>query len=83
MLNGDELKLENAWKRIGFLQYSPEYWLLGNAIVNRLLSAGMVESLPGTTVMDAAPLRPILGDYDQTSMRQVNDLIAGFQEIRL
>lgn len=31
-----QLTPENAWKRIGFIRHSPEYWLLASVIVGRL-----------------------------------------------
>jgi hypothetical protein len=83
MVSSDTMEHTSAWKRIGFLQYSPEYWLLGEAIVSRLSSAVSVLPLSHTAVPDATAPGPVLGDYDQTSMRQVNDLIAEFQNVRL
>lgn len=87
------------WKRVGFVRFSPEYWLLGSLLTDRISSttAGPhgQHSVPGD---DFAPgsfppssgghgkpksAEPILEKYDQTSMRQVNDLITDFQKFHL
>lgn len=70
------------WKRIGFPRYCHEYWLLANLMADRLVVLG---SLQGTDLaaLGEGPLDPILNKYDQTSMRQVNDLITGFQTFQI
>src|SRR5690606_8495733 len=91
MVLGDVLTPENAWRRNGFSRYAHEYWLLASVITDRLSHpeapqgydnqmAGSAEGSPGdgTAVAD-----PILKRYDQTSMRQVNDLIADFQKFQI
>jgi hypothetical protein len=83
------------WKRIGFVRFSPEYWLLGSLLTDRLSTttatssdqpsaSGNVSGLfqtPSGTRGKARSAEPILEKYDQTSMRQVNDLITGFQKL--
>ncbi|KAK4117941.1 hypothetical protein N657DRAFT_685618 [Parathielavia appendiculata] len=109
---------ELMWKRIGFIRFSPEYWLLGSLITDRLsaqtttvtaatgtsaleqsmsLSAaispgggggggggGSISSESSSSVrcggVKARSTEPILGKYDQTSLRQLDDLITGFQK---
>ena len=85
------------WKRIGFFRFSPEYWLLGSLLTDRL-SANTVTSpdlssanggslgflhTSATARGKARSAEPILEKYDQTSMRQVNDLITGFQKFNI
>jgi hypothetical protein len=74
----------NMWQRTGFMRHSPEYWLLANLLVNRL--SRTADAAPGfseAAVTGGATPEPILRKYDQTSMRQVNDLIAEFQNVRI
>ncbi|KAK4039005.1 hypothetical protein C8A01DRAFT_16967 [Parachaetomium inaequale] len=85
------------WKRIGFVRFSPEYWLLGSLLTDRLsattvtspdLSAANGSSLGFLQTSSnargkARSAEPILEKYDQTSMRQVNDLITGFQKFNI
>ncbi|KAK4129800.1 hypothetical protein N657DRAFT_653081 [Parathielavia appendiculata] len=87
---------ELMWKRIGFVRFSPEYWLLGSLITDRLSATTTTSTsadqaaAPGTSEGFSHPSsssdakarfsEPILGKYDQTSMRQVNDLITDFQK---
>jgi hypothetical protein len=85
------------WKRIGFVRFSPEYWLLGSLLTDRLSattvttpdtsssngsSLGFLQTSPNARGK-AKSAEPILEKYDQTSMRQVNDLIAGFQRFNI
>lgn len=71
------------WKRIGFCRYCPEYWLLANLMADRLATLGALQQGNEMTAIDNGPLDPILDQYDQTSMRQVNDLIMGFQMFQI
>lgn len=73
------------WKRVGFCRYSPEYWLLANLIADRLATSNPFDppSEDELELLDENPLDPILNKYDQTSMRQVNDLISGFQAFQM
>lgn len=87
------LSPESMWKRVGFVRFSPEYWLLGTLLIDRI-SATIEQSQHDSADRgshDAASdpggrsrgksIEPILDKYDQTSMRQVNDLIADFQRL--
>jgi len=88
---------ELMWKRIGFVRFSAEYWLLGSLLTDRLStttnssqdqasglggSPGFFQA-PSSTRGQARSAEPILGKYDQTSMRQVNDLITDFQKFNI
>ncbi|RKK96926.1 hypothetical protein BFJ71_g7496 [Fusarium oxysporum] len=83
MVDRHNVATENLWRRVGFMRHSPEYWLLGKLLIDRLSSDsfGSLES----TVPDASGSahEPILTRYDQTSMLQVNDLITGFQNVHI
>jgi hypothetical protein len=83
------------WKRVGFFRFCPEYWLLGSLLTDRLSATtvpstdissanGSVPGLSSTSARGKArSVEPILEKYDQTSMRQVNDLINGFQKFNI
>ncbi|KAJ5308385.1 hypothetical protein N7476_009041 [Penicillium atrosanguineum] len=81
-VNDQHLDPETMWKRVGFPRFCHEYWLLANLMADRLVALG---SLQGTDLaaLGEGPLDPILNKYDQTSMRQVNDLIMGFQTFQI
>ncbi|KAK1829514.1 hypothetical protein QBC39DRAFT_262799 [Podospora conica] len=89
------LSPDTMWKRVGFVRFSPEYWLLGILLLDRISATaeharqkasgrGMLENR-----MDCGggargkSIEPILDKYDQTSMRQVNDLITDFQRFHV
>lgn len=84
-VNHDDLQPETLWKRVGFCSYCPEYWLLANLMTDKLTA----RSSTGTSGMnelerlDDGPLDSILDKYDQTSMRQVNDLILSLSDFRI
>lgn len=82
-VNDTQVRPENMWKRIGFCRYCPEYWLLANLMADRLATLGALQQGDGMTTVDEGPLDPILDQYDQTSMQQVNDLIMGFQMFQI
>ena len=78
------------WKRVGFVRFSPEFWLLGSLLTDRISSttaapqdqnssSGGFSTSPFQASNKPRSVEPILGKYDQTSMRQVNDLITDFQ----
>ncbi len=85
MVSGQNLTLDNAWKRVGFMRYSPEYWLLARLMVDRL------EQQEGQNELDlitnnfddqqALEGGHAFVDFDQTSMRQVNDLISELKKV--
>lgn len=68
---------------MGFCRYAPEYWLLAKLMADRLAVLGTSQPESELELLDEGPLDPILNYYDQTSMRQVNDLIMGFQTFQI
>lgn len=74
---------QDMWKRIGFCRYCPEFWLLANLMTERLGLLGDVTLGDNLAPVDDGALDPILNKYDQTSMRQINNLIVGFQIFQL
>ena len=86
-----DLTPDNMWKRVGFTRHASEYWLLGKLMVERLSKsseedveaaadlAGQVQSFASISGTDS--VGPLLNQYDQTSMQQVNMLISDFQKI--
>lgn len=87
-VDSNRLSPNDMWKRTGFCRYSPEFWLLAYLMVERLST---IEASPDDTEMsgdrtclaadDISDL--ILKEYDQTSMRQVNDLILRLQQSQI
>ncbi|KAH7217114.1 hypothetical protein BKA60DRAFT_609067 [Fusarium oxysporum] len=67
MVDRHNVATENLWRRVGFMRHSPEYWLLGKLLVDRLSSDSF--GSPESTVPDASGSahEPILTRYDQTS----------------
>lgn len=82
-VNSDQTQPETMWKRVGFCRYCPEYWLLATLMADRLATLGALQQGNEMTAIDNGSLDPILDEYDQTSMRQVNDLIMGFQMFQI
>ena len=85
-----QLVPENMWQRIGFMRFASEYWLLARLIVQRISDIAHENELPSTADYVKAPFEEanepsptLLERYDETSMRQVNDLIADFQKVGL
>ncbi|CAK7234542.1 hypothetical protein SEUCBS140593_008978 [Sporothrix eucalyptigena] len=79
---------DDMWRRTGFMRHSPEYWLLAHLVIDRLsaqqpkhLHMGMHHT--GMHVADNTARDPILAKYDETSMRQVNDLISQLRNVQL
>ena len=88
MVIGGALTTDNAWRRIGFYRHAHEYWLLASVIIDRIARKGAASSEDDQrSRVKASPEGstpdPILTRYDQTSMRQVNDLIADFQKFQI
>ena len=97
MVREDAITTETMWKRVGFFRHTPEYWLLGSLLTDRIASStariqenkssqsGLGLDHPSSssgTLANAITCNPILDKYDQTSMRQVNDLITDFQRLQ-
>jgi uncharacterized protein (DUF608 family) len=88
---GSHVEAHDMWKRLGFSRYCPEYWLLANLLVNKMSAAILQQQqLVRPDTMDgngelcsARIVEPVLDKYDQTSMRQVNDLITSFRSFEL
>ncbi|RDL41437.1 uncharacterized protein BP5553_01416 [Venustampulla echinocandica] len=92
VLINDCLNPENMWRRVGFLRNSLEYWSLASLILDRISTSSTNQrdhgitsdtNLSRRTALQDGPASPILDKYDQTSMRQVNDLIADFQKVQI
>lgn len=78
-----ESRLENLWQREGFARFAADYWMLASMLVQRLNVAGQ-KAFAGKHSKVADDARDaLLSKYDETSMRQVNDLIAEFQKVML
>ncbi|EEU37054.1 uncharacterized protein NECHADRAFT_52033 [Fusarium vanettenii 77-13-4] len=69
--------LQDMWRRPGFSRHAHEFYLVARALVSRMSSG---ESVPG---MDGSKGTPGFNEYDQTSMRQLNDLITDFLGVHL
>lgn len=74
---GQLLTPSTMWKRIGFSRYAYEYWTLAKLIVDRI---ALTTYLNDDSTTDEAS-ESLLPKYDDTSMKQVNDLITEFQKI--
>lgn len=72
---------KNMWQRVGFCRHAGDFWLLAKIKVDRLSAADAAQNGSATRAVEDTD--PILNKYDQTSMRQVNDLISEFQKVRL
>lgn len=87
--DGSDLPLERMWERYGLCKYCPEYWLLANLMIthlNDICSQSGTQENAGqghSGCLDDGPVDSILNKYDQTSMRQVNDLISAFQNYQI
>lgn len=88
MVAGAVLTPENSWRRIGFCRHAFEYWLLASVIIDKLTLPEDTSSPDQPSDVDSAQSPPrdtsnLLTRYDQTSMQQVNELIADFQNIQI
>ena len=89
---GTSLHTNNMWRRVGFMRFASEYWLLAKLIVNRIIATHQSKQYNSHIANDALKNRSLdeddsaptlLGRYDETSMQQVNDLIADLQRVVL
>lgn len=78
------------WRRIGFMRYAPEFWLLAKIVLERLEADRHEVNVTNTLVdrsgkpNDILPLEStVLDKYDETSMGQVNDIITMFQRLNV
>ena len=91
MVPPENVRTGNGWQRIGFMRYSPEYWLLARLMVDRLQHSELMQmedymptsSNNSATSRGPAILDPDLTEYDQTSMQQVNELISELKKINI
>ncbi|KAF5675069.1 C2H2 transcription factor [Fusarium circinatum] len=70
MVDRHNVATENLWRRVGFMRHSPEYWLLGKLLVDRLSTSGDSLGSPESAEPDASGSahEPILTRYDQTTL---------------
>lgn len=66
--------LSHMWKRSGFMKDSYEFWLLCCVILERIR--------PNEHGLPAVPRRAFQ-KFDQTNMKQVNDLVNQFEGVSL
>ncbi|KAF7193887.1 Transcription factor 1 [Pseudocercospora fuligena] len=75
------------WQRTGFSRYSVEYWMLASLLVERMATTqAKDQDLSGSSDVISVKTEPpeeVDYKYDETSMRQVNDMIAEFQKFGL
>jgi hypothetical protein len=85
MVDKENILPVDLWRRVGFMCHSPEYWLLAKLLVDRLSAS--IDTIPNSNddLINPSSVthEPILTQYDQTSMLQVNDLITGFQNVHI
>lgn len=89
-VDSNSLPPERMWERYGLCKHCPEYWLLANLMVTHLTNQGASPIDNQIEVgqnelesSDSGPVDAILSKYDETSMRQVNDLILSFQNCQI
>ncbi|KAK5218720.1 hypothetical protein LTR72_008659 [Exophiala xenobiotica] len=94
---GEDLACKDMWKRIGFVRHASEYWLLASLMLDKIsaaatkpkspefVSRAMTDHASTSIVIDPGGgtegFEPVLERYDETSMRQVNELLADFQKM--
>jgi hypothetical protein len=78
------LTTENMWRRVGFFQHAPEYWLLAKLSLERMslcLSAPTSADSSAST-MNAETIG-LPTKYDESDMSQASALLTGLQNISL
>ena len=96
MTEAEDLACKDMWKRIGFIRHASEYWLLASLMLEKISAAATKPKSPefvSRTLTDHARIdddtggtegfEPVLGRDDETSMRQVNELLADFQKVQI
>lgn len=84
------MTISTMCNRIGFSKHASEFWLLAKLMMDRITASKSPEpsgpsaglGLESSLVVDDST-EPILHEYDQTSMQQVNDLIVTLQQIHI
>lgn len=74
---------DDMWKRVGFARFANEYWLLASLIVDRITAAALGSTFnnPELQYGKEPDEDNVLTKYDETSMKQVNELISEFQKV--
>jgi len=86
MLDSDSASLDpqDMWRRVGFMQHAHEFWLLANLIVDRMSTKSILEFSRHSIISGHGPVAdPVLHQYDQNNMQQVNELITNFEQARI
>ena len=85
-----DLTVDNMENRVGFACHASEFWLLSSLILDRISAANgqnqqsqSSQNEKETQPAADGPPEPVLHEYDQTSMRQVNELISVFQNVQI
>ncbi|KPI40268.1 uncharacterized protein AB675_7445 [Cyphellophora attinorum] len=86
---------EQMWKRIGFMRHAGQYWTLAKLMIEKLTllrpirqntddneSSDRGQTTPAY-IAESTRSEVLLDKYDETSMRQVNDLIAMLQKTNI
>jgi hypothetical protein len=68
-----------GWRRDGFIRHADEFRLLALISLERAMQGGREKPQDESVPHDS---RSTLGRYDETSMRQVTDLMEAFQSLR-
>ncbi|KAI5364036.1 hypothetical protein Slin15195_G096910 [Septoria linicola] len=71
--------IHDLWKREGFSRHASEYWMLASMLVQRLDSTREWHASDVQSKVEEDAADTFLEKYDETSMRQINDLITDFQ----
>ncbi|KAF3046863.1 hypothetical protein E8E12_003778 [Didymella heteroderae] len=83
--NSTRLHLHDMWRRVGFTRHAHEFWLLANLLTQRMdhnlvRRSDHLEQGPHDRGVD---MDPVLSEFDQNNMQQVNELIASFENARI
>jgi hypothetical protein len=78
---------QDMWKRVGFMQHADEFCLLAVLMKDRIVLKSAQQrqevSLDSSTRDHGRIVDPVLNEYDQNTMRQINDLITSFETIQM
>ncbi|KAL4883187.1 hypothetical protein BJY04DRAFT_216488 [Aspergillus karnatakaensis] len=73
-LNGSPPSPKECWKRVGFMEYAPEYWTLAQAIIFSFRKA----EVEGSGILGQSPVSQLgmmLSRFDENDMKQLNRFI--------
>ncbi|TQB75480.1 hypothetical protein MPDQ_002773 [Monascus purpureus] len=93
-LAGDLRAALAALGPLNLFALASEYWLLASLMAEQLAGARSRQRQENNSKrggrdehelepVDDEPLDPVLGKYDQTSLRQINSLILGFRQLQV